>query len=370
MNRILKTAVMVILMLIGFSSVTLAVRIKDIAEIQGVRSNQLIGYGLVVGLNGTGDDQKIMPTIQSVATMLTRMGVFTRADVNKIKVSNVAAVIVTAEMPPFSKLGTKIDVTVSSLGNAKNLAGGILLMTPLKGVDSKIYALAQGAVMTGGFSFAGKAASVQKNHPTTGSIPNGAVVEKEIPNNFSKKVVISLLLKNPDFTTAARVSRVLNQNLGGKFATAKDGGVIQLNIPTHYKERKVEFLAAIERFDVVPDQRAKIVINERTGTIIIGENVRISTVAISHGSLSITIRESGQVSQPSAFSQGGQTTVVPQSDITAKEEKVRLQVVPEGVRINEVVQALNVLGVTPRDLMAILQAIKKAGALQAELELM
>ena len=342
-----------------------AIRIKDIASFEGVRENQLVGYGLVVGLSGSGDSDQTRFPIQSVVNMLERMGVtVNRAD---ITVKNVAAVIVTATLPPFAKQGNRLDVTVSSLGDSKSIAGGTLVMTPLKGGDNQVYAVAQGSVLTNSFAFGGSAASAQKNHPTAGRVPNGGLVERELPNMLAGKTSLRLNLSQADFTTAFRIANVINDKFKSQVATTADPGTVVLQIPEGYANRTVEFVASLETLEVKPDITAKVVLNERTGTIVMGDNVRISTVAVSHGNLSLVIKETPQVSQPAPFSKTGETVVVPRTEMKVTEESRRLMVVPEGASIGDVIRALNLLGVTPRDLIGILQAIKAAGALQADL---
>lgn len=342
-----------------------ATRIKDIASFDGVRENQLVGYGLVVGLNGTGDADQTKFQTQSLVNMLERMGItINRADV---KVKNVAAVMVTATLPPFSKQGTKIDALVSSLGDAKSIAGGTLVMTPLKGADGQVYAVAQGGVITNSFSYGGQASSAQKNHPTAGRIPDGALVERELPNVLAERTQLRLNLQKPDFTTAARIAATVNEKFKAQVASSSDPGSVMIGIPAGYQGRTVEFVAELERLDVRPDTVARVVMNERTGTIVMGENVRISSVAVSHGNLTLLIRETPQVSQPAPLSPGGETKVVPRTELKVKEETGGLALVREGATIGEVIKALNAMGVTPRDLIGIMQSIKAAGALQAEL---
>ncbi|NVN89761.1 MAG: flagellar basal body P-ring protein FlgI [Desulfuromonadales bacterium] len=359
-------------MLIAVSSLFLllastahAVRIKDLASFEGVRENQLVGYGLVVGLNGTGDSDQARLQLQSVATMLERMGV--TVNPNLIKLKNVAAVMVTATLPPFAKQGNQLDVTASSLGDAKSIAGGTLVMTPLKGADNLVYAVAQGAILTNSFAFGGQGASAQKNHPTAGRIPSGALVERELPNSLAGKSRLRLNLAQADFTTASRVASTINAKFGPGVATTADPGAVAIQIPDSFASRMIDFVSAVETLDVRPDSIARVVLNERTGTIVMGDQVRISTVAVSHGNLSLVIKESPQVSQPAPLSTGGTTTVVPRTQLKVEEESRRLMLLSEGATIGDVVRALNTLGVTPRDLIGILQAIKAAGALQAEL---
>jgi flagellar P-ring protein precursor FlgI len=360
--------VIMLLLLLGLPHLALATRIKDIASFNGVRDNQLIGYGLVVGLNGTGDSDQTKFPVQSLVNVLERMGItINRAD---ITVKNVAAVMVTATLPPFSKQGTKIDVLVSSLGDAKSLAGGTLLLTPLKGADSLVYAAAQGPVLTNSFSFGGQAASAQKNHPTAGRVPEGALVERELPNVLAGRSKLRLDLHDPDFTTASRIEAAINEKFKTQIASCIDPGSLEITIPDSYQGRTVDFVASLERIDVRTDTMAKVVMNERTGTIVMGENVRISTVAVAHGNLTLTIRETPQVSQPAPFSKTGQTVVVPRTSMKVKESGGSLTVLREGANIGDVVKALNAIGVTPRDLIGIMQALKAAGALQADLVVM
>jgi flagellar P-ring protein FlgI len=344
-----------------------AIRLKDIVSIQGVRDNQLVGYGLVVGLDGTGDGKKSLFTVQSMASMLEKMGI--TIDAKDISVKNVAAVMLTAELPPFAKIGSRVDVLVSSVGDAKNLQGGTLLFTPLKAADGEIYAIAQGPVSTGGFSAEGAGGSVKKNFPTVGRLIGGASIEKELQMQLNQKNVLSLMLNYPDFTTASRVSSAINESLSRGVASTLDAGTVQLKVPERYAGRIVEFMSRIESIEITPDQTSKVVINERTGTVVMGENVRISKVAIAHGNLSIQIKESTEVSQPMPFSDG-KTVATPQTDISVDEERNPIVLMEAGVSIGDVVRALNALGVSPRDLIAIMQALKAAGALQAKLEIL
>ena len=341
-----------------------AARIKDIVDIKGVRQNQLVGYGLVVGLKGTGDSDDA-----SLASLLEKMGVTVQPD-DIADVENVAAVMVTTDLPAFASQGSRIDVLVSSIGDAENLQGGTLLFTPLKGADGSVYAVAQGPVSTGGFTVSGNSGDeVQKNFPTVGRVVGGALVEKEIHSNFNQKDSLTLALHDPDFTTASRVAQAINRAFFSQLAQTENAGSIQVSVPENYLGNTVQFVTLIESLGVTPDMVSKVVVNERTGTVIMGENVRISTIAIAHGNLSIQIDESQNVSQPLPFSRGGQTVVTPESDIVVQEGKNPIFLVESGVSIGEVVKALNALGVSPRDLIAIFQALKAAGALQAELEI-
>ncbi|MBC2711729.1 MAG: flagellar basal body P-ring protein FlgI [Desulfosarcina sp.] len=363
-KQILIIALLVVIGM-GWHAAADAVRLKDIAEINGVRKNQLVGYGLVVGLDGSGDGKKAIFTIQSMASMLEKMGV--TVDPKDIQVKNVAAVMVTATLPPFAKRGNRIDVLVSSIGDAKNLQGGTLMLMPLKGVDGKIYAVAQGPVNTGGFGAGGTASTVVKNFPTVGRVLSGAIIEREVPNNFRDRDSLLFSLHNPDFNTAARIVDVINAQFTEPVARAEDAGTIEIRIPDRYMGNTVPLLASLSTLEVEPDNDARVVINERTGTVVMGEQVRISTIAIAHGNLSIIIRENVNVSQPLPFSDG-RTVASPSTEINVQEDANQLVVVPKGVSIGDVVNALNALGVTPRDLIAIFQAIKAAGALQADLE--
>ncbi len=363
-------------MLLSAVTEAYAVRIKDITDVAGVRSNSLVGYGLVIGLAGTGDKTGTLFTVQSLASMLTRMGI--TVDPNKVKVKNVAAVMVTAKLPPFAKPGARLDVTLSSLGDASTLQGGSLLMTPLKGPDQVVYVVAQGEVSVGGF-VGGDADKIQKNHPTVGRIPTGGTVEREVPIDFNEKGTISFLLRDPDFTTAIRVANVINREMrkiSPESATegfpppahAIDSSSIDVEVPEAYKGRIVEFLSTLESLDVKIDSVAKVVVNERAGTIVMGSNVRISDVAIAHGNLTIEVKTEPQVSQPNAFS-GGTTVETKKETTTVTEEPAKVLLFKSGPTIGTLVAALKAIGVSPRDLISILQAIKVAGALEAQLEI-
>lgn len=341
-----------------------ASRIKELAQLEGVRANQLVGYGLVVGLDGTGDSASTRFTVQSLVNMMERLGVAVNPAL--VKVNNVAAVIVTAELPPFARAGSTIDVSISSIGDAKNLAGGTLLMTPLNAADGNVYAVAQGPLVVGSLAFGGKAAAVQKNHPTSGRIPGGAFVEREVPYVFGEKDHLNYRLKNSDFTTVSRMRDAVNQHFGLILARSLDAGQLEINVPPQFRDNIVAFVAEVEQLRVIPDTIARIVVNERTGTIVMGEGVRISTVAVSHGNLSLVISESARVSQPLPLSEG-QTVVIPETDIKVIEEMGNLIVMEQGVSIGDVASALNAIGATPRDLIAIFQAIKASGALYADL---
>jgi flagellar P-ring protein precursor FlgI len=366
-STILKLALILagLLFLVGPAH---GVRIKDIADIKGVRQNQLVGYGLVVGLNGTGDSDNAIFTLQSMASMLEKMGVTVKPE--DIQVDNVAAVMVTTDLPAFARTGSRIDVLVSSIGDADNLQGGNLLFTPLKAADGQVYAVAQGPVSTGGFVVGSASGTgVQKNFPTVGRVVNGALIEKEVSNNFNQKQLLTLTLHQPDFTTASRMAQAINIAFYEQIARTLDAGTIEVKVPEKYRGDTVPMVTMIERLGVTPDAVSRVVINERTGTVIMGENVRISTIAIAHGNLSIEIKENQQVSQPLPFSKTGRTVVTPESDVQVQEGNNPIFLVKSGVSIGEVVKALNALGVSPRDLIAIFQALKAAGALQAELEI-
>lgn len=350
-----------------FESAALGARLKDLASIKGARTNQLVGYGLVVGLNGTGDGNGTQFTVQSLVNMMERLGIHTQAD--EVKVDNVAAVMITADLPPFARVGSRIDVLISSIGDADSLQGGTLLLSPLRGVDNKIYALAQGPLLVGGFSAAGAAGGgVQKNHTTVARIPQGASIEQEIPFQFNSMGELTISLKKPDFTTALRVAGAINHEMGSQIASPADAGTIRIQVPEPFRGNLVPLVAELEQIHIKPDNKARIVLAERTGTVVMGENVRISPVAIAHGNLSVQIKESKNVSQPTPFSQG-ETTVTDESKVNVTEENQKLLLLPEGANLGEVVKALNAIGVSPRDLITVFQAIEACGALQAELEI-
>ncbi len=364
-----------------------AARIKDISAIGGVRGNPLVGYGLVVGLQGTGDDLKNGFTMATIANILSRQGLSMR-DKN-LKAKNIASVMVTATLPPFAKAGSRIDVTVSSIGDATSLSGGQLLITPLRSVDGEIYALGQGSLVLGGFSAGGANATMTKNQTNVGIIANGALVEKEVKYDFNGNRKFTINLFQPDFTTATKLASTLAGVIKGVDAQAVDSGTIVVKLGASFEGNLSEMIAAVENVDVPVDSVAIVVMNEKTGTVVMGENVRISTLAVAHGNLSIQIKESVHVSQPLPFAPrpsdgakpvtdpkngtvvapGGQTVVTKETALTVQEEKRQLMVVPQGVTIQDVVMALNAIGVTPRDLITIIQTIKAAGALQADLKI-
>ncbi|HUO64277.1 MAG TPA: flagellar basal body P-ring protein FlgI [Terriglobales bacterium] len=360
----------VLLSLVFHATAAAQVRVKDVARIHGVRDNDVYGYGLIVGLNGTGDRSTASPfTPQTIANMLQRLGI--AVPPLALNSKNVAAVMVTAKLPPFVKTGTTLDVLVSSLGDSSTLQGGTLLLTPLQGPDGRTYALAQGPVSVGGVAASGGTGdSVQKNHPTVGRIPGGALVEREVPAALDPSA-FSLTLLQGDFTTAVRLAEAVNGAGMGSLARAINPTTVTVSVPPAEQYRLMEFISRIEALTLRVDAPARVIINERTGTVVLGSQLRIATVAIAHGNLIVQIKNETQVSQPGAFAPiGSQTVVVPKSDVGVKEEKSQLAVVREGASIGDVVQGLNSLGVTPRDLISILQAIRQAGALMAELEIM
>jgi flagellar P-ring protein precursor FlgI len=365
--RLAATA-MALLAVIVASPAFAASRIKDLTNVEGVRQNQLIGYGLVVGLSGTGDTLNNIPfTKQSLQAMLERLGVNIRGQA--LRTGNVAAVMVTANLPPFGTQGTRIDVTVSALGDAKSLQGGTLLVTPLLGADGNVYAVAQGSLAIGGFQAEGDAAKITRGVPTVGRIANGAIIEREIDFTLNRLKSVRLALRNPDLTTANRIASAINDFIGAPIAELLDPSTVQLNLPGKYHANVVALLTEIEQLQIEPDLPAKIIIDERSGVIVMGRDVRVSTVAVAQGNLTVTISETPQVSQPAPFSRG-QTVVVPRSRVGVQEDGKKLALVKEGVSLQQLVDGLNALGIGPRDLIAILQAIKAAGAIQADIEVM
>jgi flagellar P-ring protein FlgI len=344
-----------------------AARLKDLVAVEGVRENQLVGYGVVVGLAGTGDRQQTIFSNQSLANVLERMGIVVSP--TAIRVKNTAAAMVTATLPAFAQPGMQIDTTIAAIGDAANLQGGILVLTSLRGADGQVYAVAQGPVVTGGFA-AGRGATTQSvNHPTVGRGPNGAIVERPAPS-VAPKSVVRLQLRQSDFTTAARIAEAVNKKFAGAgipAARAENPGLVSISIPPAYLARPTEFMAELEDLSVEPDRPARVVINERTGTIVLGKDVRIAPVAILHGNLSVEIQTTFAVSQPAPLSQGT-TQVVPQTTVAAKEEKARNVVLKQGATVEELVRALAAIGSTPRDVIAILQSLHRAGALEADVE--
>lgn len=358
-------SIILFLCLLGFSAESFAIgsRVKDLTMIAGARENQLVGYGIVTGLAGDGDKNPIY-TIQSVANMLQRFGVTVPAAALSSK--NVAAVMITAEIPAFVKNGTRLDVTISALGDAKTLQGGVLLQTPLMGADGKVYAVAQGTVAVGGFIGGNGGGSVQKNHPTVAQISGGALVEREIPTEIVRNNIVELLLREPDFTSAARMAAAVNLVFTNS-AEAVDSTSVRVRVPEGHEKSPVQFISLVEAIEVQPDVPARIIVNERTGTIVATTRIRIAPCAVSHGELTISIANTDEVSQPGAFSQTGDTAVTTRTDTNVAETKARFVVMPEMPTIEKVASGLNAIGVTPRDMMAIFQAMKQAGALQAEL---
>ena len=371
-HSLLQAAMVGIALLIfASSSAHAASRLKDLVSFEGVRDNMLVGYGLVVGLNGTGDTLTNSPfTERSLMGMLERLGINENSDFAVIKTKDIAAVMVTATLPPFAAQGSRIDVEVSAMGDAKSLLGGVLLVTPLQGADGEVYSVAQGSVSSG-FSASGASGStVTKGVPTSGRIANGALVEREVNFHLADLDNLKLSLRNPDFTTAQRIATTINDHLKTKLASAVDSATVRIEVPQDRHNDIVGLMTDIEQLAVVPDQTARVVIDEQSGVIVMGENVRINTVAIAQGNLTIKISETPQVSQPGPLS-NGQTTVVQRSDISVDESKEnRMAMLKTGVSLQDLVQSLNALGIGPRDMISILQSIKAAGALQADLELM
>lgn len=345
-------------------------RIKDLVDVEGVRDNMMVGYGLVVGLDGTGDSLRNSPfTKQSLESMLERMGVNIRG--TDFQTKNVAAVMVTANLPPFASQGTRLDISISALGDSKSLRGGTLLVTPLAGADGEVYAVAQGPVVVGGFSAEGEGSSVSKGVTTSGRIANGAIIERELEFDLAKLEELKLSLRNPDFTTASRTADAINTYLGTDAATMLNPSTISVKKPRRFRGDMVALLAEIEQLRVQPDQLAKIVIDEQSGIIVMGSEVRVSTVAIAQGNLTIRVTETPQVSQPNAFAEQGETVTVPRTDIEIDEsEDEKLTILQTGVTLQELVDGLNALGVGPQDMISILQSLKVAGAIQAELQVM
>ena len=346
-------------------------RIKDIVDIEGVRDNMLIGYGLVVGLNGTGDSLNNSPfTSQSLTSMLERLGVNIRGE--NLNTGNVAAVMVTATLPPFKNQGSRIDVNISTMGDASSLQGGTLLVTPLMGADGNVYAVSQGGVITSAVSAQGDAGSVTQNIPTSARIPNGAIVEKEIEFNLADLNTIRLSLRNPDFTTAKRIAQRINARFGNGTAVAENPASVSITKTGEYAQQSiVAMLTDMEQLEVLPDQPARIVIDERSGVIVMGKDVKISTVAVAQGDLTVRIEEEPQVSQPNPFSEEGETVTVPRTNIAINETgTAEMAILQEGITLQDLVTSLNALGISPRDVITILQAIKAAGAMQAEIEVM
>jgi len=361
--------ILCLLVLMPLGATNERTRLKDLVSIEGVRDNQLVGYGIVVGLNGTGDSRQTVFSAQSLTNLLARMGVVVSPTL--ILVRNTAATIVTANLPPFAQPGTRIDISVGAVGDSTNLQGGILVLTPLKGSDGQVYAVAQGSVITGGF-VAGRGGNTKGlNHPTAGRVPDGAIVEKLAPS-VAPQGHIKLQLRQADFTTATRIVAAINEKFGTQIvqpARAENSALVSVDTPANYSSRSVEFMGELENLSVEADRPARIVIDERTGTIVMGNEVRITPVAILHGALTVQIQTTVNVSQPPPLS-SGQTTLTPDVTVTAKEEKARNIVLEQGASVEELVRALMAIGSTPRDIIAILQSLKAAGALQAEVEVL
>lgn len=343
-----------------------SVKIRDLAQVEGIRDNQLFGYGLVVGLNGSGDKTGTEFTIQSLVNMLDRMGI--TVNQNNVKVKNVAAVMVTAKLPPFAKSGNKIDITVSSIGDAKSLEGGTLLLTPLSAANGQTYAVAQGPLSVGGMNVSAAGVGVTKNHPTVGMIPNGAIVEKEVPFNLDNDY-FNLAFGNLGVADIVQAKSAINSFIGTAVATILTPTTIRIDVPEEYRANFYDFMSNLLNIEIQPETFARVIVDERTGTIVMGSDVRISTVAVAHGNLTITITNQVEISQPNPLSLG-QTVTATNTEVNVAEEKSKLMIVPDGVSISDLVKALNAIGVTPRDLISILQAIKSAGALHADLEVM
>lgn len=345
-----------------------SVRVKDLAEIEGVRSNQLIGYGLVVGLNRTGDRvQQNLYARQTLQNLLERMGIST--ETATLKPENIATVLVTATLPPFARQGSKLDVTVSSIADARSLQGGTLILTQLKGIDGQVYAVAQGSISIGGISAGNSGSSVEINHPTVGRVPNGANVEKTVAAEFAAGNRLTLVLRDEDFSTAAKLQQTVDAKFGKGTSKALDGRNVDVNIPAAFYDNNVGFIAELENLRLTPEKIAKIIINERTGTIIMGREVRLAAVAISQGGVTVRIGTEYEVSQPLPLNKTGETVVVPVTNVDVKEKKVESVILPDGATIDEVVRGLRSLGVSARDVISILQAIKSAGAMNADLEM-
>jgi flagellar P-ring protein precursor FlgI len=346
----------------------LTVRVKDIAEIEGVRGNQLVGYGVVLGLNRTGDRvQQNLYARQTLQNLLERMGISARAD--SLKPENMATVLVTATLPPFARQGSKIDIIVSSVGDARSLQGGTLILTALKGLDGQVYAIAQGPISIGGIAAGDAGNTIEVNHPTVGRVPNGATVERAVATDFGAKETLTLVLRQDDFTTAARLNRTVNERFGTGTARALDGRNVEVAIPDKWRDDRVGFVAELETLKLQTDVVAKVIINERTGTIIMGRDVRLSSVAISQGGVTVRIGTEFEVSQPSVLSKTGETVTVPRTTVDVNERRPESIVLPDGATVDEVVRGLRAVGASARDIISILQAIKAAGALAADLEM-
>lgn len=362
----MRVAVAFALLLLAAPAAAAPVRVKELVDVQGVRENALYGYGLVVGLSGTGDTERVFFTSQSISGMLGRLGI--RIDPREVRTRNVAAVMVTARLPTYSRPGSRIDIHVSSMGNARSLAGGVLLVTPLTGPDGVVYALAQGPVQAGGFEFGAAGSFLQRNQPTSGTVPGGASIERAVTPNLEGGPIM-LGLKRPDFTTSSRIAEAINAKVGQGTARATDAAGVEIKGGDAWKGKAVELLTQIEALEVEADQRARIVVSERTGTVVAGDRVRIRGVAVAHGGLSISVTQTPLAFQPNAFSQG-RTVTATQGSVDAREQQGKLQALPATTSVDDLVKALNVLGASPRDLVSILQAMKAQGAIDADLEVL
>ncbi|MGF1510184.1 MAG: flagellar basal body P-ring protein FlgI [Myxococcota bacterium] len=359
---------LIILFALGAVQTADATRIKELAQVKGVRSNPLIGYGLVVGLSGTGDTRRTLFTQQSLSNLLRRLGV--NVDPARLAVRNTAAVMVTAEIPPYSDSGDRVDVVVSALGDARSLTSGTLLMTPLEGPDGQIYAVAQGQLVVGGFEVDAPFAQVRRNFPTSARIPDGATIERAVPATFVTDGKVVLTLEEADFTTAGRIVEVVNQTFGERVASALSPGQIEVTLPSDAVDNPVAFIGRLETLDVQADSAARVVFNERSGTVVVGGNVTLGPAAVAHGNLNVAVITQFGVSQPAPFSRSGRTVVVPNTSLSVEEDETELRALPPSTTVEELVRALNALGASPRDLMAILEALKAAGSLKAELEIL
>jgi flagellar P-ring protein FlgI len=356
------------LIVAAVSALAAPTKIRDLASLEGVRDNQLVGYGLVVGLNGTGDKVTTVFSAQTLTNLLSRMGVTVQP--SAIQVKNTAAVIVTATLPPFGQPGARLDITVAAVGDASNLQGGLLVMTPLKGPDNQVYAVAQGSVVTGGFVAGGRGGTKTVNHPTAGRVPNGAIIERVAPS-VEPREHLRLQLRSPDYTTAARITRAIDERFaenGNGLAQADNSALITVEVPAKFRSHTVDFIAALQELSVEADHAARVVVNERTGTVVMGRDVTISPVTILHGALTVDIQTTETVSQPAPLS-NGETVASSQTRVAARQEAVKNVSLKTGATVDELVRALVATGSTPRDIIAILQALKAAGAIEADLEI-
>lgn len=362
----MKRAASILAAMVLCAAATGQTRIKDIASVQGVRGNQLVGYGLVIGLDGSGDSNSTLFTAQSVVNMLKRLGVSVPLGV--IKVKNVAAVMVTADLPPFARNGARIDVNVGSMGDARSLQGGTLLQTPLQGADGEVYAVAQGQVSIGGFNVSAGGSQAQKNHVSAGRIPRGAIVEKEVATTITDGQSVDIALRDPDFTTASRIAEAINQKVPAARASATDPSTVHVEVPVANRANLVAFIASVEALPVTPDSNAKIIVNERTGTLVIGGDVRVAPCAIAHGAIQVRVENTPVVVPPAPFGKDSKAVVVPLKEVRVKETPGKVAAISEMTSVDQLQKALNALGVTPRDLIAILQAMRAGGYINADIE--